>query len=65
MEVIFKTGDVVKLKTDFPYVDRILLSKDFYIIDKVIPDAGVVTLVNETWNKTFPEEAFELCDKKE
>lgn len=56
----FKSGDLVRLKPDFPYVNRTLLDGDIYTIDKMIPDAGIVTLIGLPSNKTFPEDAFEL-----
>mgnify|MGYP003349807460 CR=1 FL=1 len=56
----FKSGDIVKVKPDFPYVDHLTLTEETYIIDKMIPDAGVVTLVDMEWNRTYPDEAFEL-----
>jgi hypothetical protein len=58
----FKSGDVVRLKPDYPYVNRTLLDNDIYIIDKMLSGAGVVTLKGQQWNRTFPDEAFELYD---
>lgn len=58
----FKSGDVVRLKPDFPYVNRTLLDNSIYTIDKMLIAAGVVTLKGQQWNKTFPDEAFELYD---
>ena len=58
----FKSGDVVRLKPDFPYVNRTLLDKDIYTIDKMLSDAGIVTLKGYPYNKTFPDDAFELYD---
>ena len=60
----FQSGDVVRLKPEFPYVNRTLLDKDIYTIDKMLSVAGVVTLKGQQWNKTFPDEAFELIDDK-
>ncbi len=59
----FKSGDVVRLKPGFPYVNRELLIDEIYIIDKMIADAGIVTLIGQQPNKTFPEDAFELVSK--
>ncbi len=56
----FKSGDVVRLKPGFPYINRELLVDEIYIIDKMLADAGVVTLVGQQSNKTFPDEAFEI-----
>jgi|688.fasta_scaffold00983_36 hypothetical protein len=56
----FKSGDVVRLKPGFPYVSRDLLTDEIYIIEKMIADAGVVTLKGMPYNKTFPDDAFEL-----
>ena len=58
----FKAGDVVKVKRDFPYVNHDLLYKDKYVILNVIAVAGVVTLKGFPYNKTFPDDAFELYD---
>ena len=56
----FKSGDVVRVKPDFPYIDHDLFHCDRYIIDKMIPVAGVVTLKEFPYNKTFPDDAFEM-----
>ncbi len=56
----FKPGDIVRVKPGFPYVNRVLLDGEIYIIEKMIADAGVVTLKGLPYNKTFPDEAFEL-----
>lgn len=56
----FTSGDQVRLKSDFPYVDRTLLDGDIYTIEKMIADAGIVTLKGYPSNKTFPDDAFEL-----
>lgn len=56
----FNNGDVVRVKRDFPFVDHSLLTEETYIIDKMLDDAGIVTLVGLQWNRTFPDEAFEL-----
>jgi hypothetical protein len=56
----FKSGDVVRIKQNFPYINRELLYGEIYTIDKMLGDAGVVTLVGQPSNKTFPDEAFEL-----
>ena len=61
----FKPGDIVRLKPGFPYVSRDLLTDEIYTIEKMISDAGVVTLVGQQWNKTFPDEAFELLQDGE
>ena len=58
----FKDGDVVKVKRDFPYVNHHLLYKEKYVILKMISAAGVVTLKGLPYNKTFPDDAFELYD---
>lgn len=56
----FKSGDIVKVKRDFPYVNQVLLDGELYTIEKMIADAGVVTLKGLPYNKTFPDDAFEL-----
>lgn len=56
----FKKGDVVRLKSDFSYVNRELLVDEIYTIDQMFSDAGIVTLVGQEKNRTFPEGAFEL-----
>jgi hypothetical protein len=56
----FKSGDVVRVKPNFPYIDHLTFTEETYIIDKMIADAGVVTLKNLQWNRTYPDEAFEL-----
>ena len=61
----FKPGDVVRVKSSFPYVNRVLLDGEIYIIEKMIADAGVVTLKGLPYNKTFPDEAFELLHNGE
>lgn len=61
----FKPGDIVRLKPGFPYVNRDLLIDEIYTIDKMLSDAGIVTLVGQQWNKTFPDDAFELIHNGE
>ena len=61
----FKPGDIVRVKPGFPYVNRVLLDGEIYIIDKMLADAGVVTLVGQQWNKTFPDDAFEIVRNNE
>ena len=56
----FKSGDVVRLKSDFPYVNRELLIDEIYTIDQMFPDAGIVSLIGQDKHKTFPEDAFQL-----
>lgn len=56
----FKEGDVVRVKKDFPYINHLTFTEETYIIDKMIPDAGVVTIKGMKWNWTYPDEAFEL-----
>ena len=56
----FKSGDIVRVKPGFPYVNRVLLDGEIYTIDKMIVDAGVVTLKGLPYNQTFPDGAFEL-----
>lgn len=58
----FKAGDVVRVKRNFPYVNHSLLYKETYVIMKMIEAAGVVTLRGLPYNKTFPDEAFELVE---
>ena len=58
----FKSGDVVKVNRDFPYVNHHLLYKDRYVILKMIAAAGVVTLKGFPYNQTFPDEAFEKVE---
>ncbi len=61
----FKPGDVVRLKPGFPYVNRELLTDEIYTIEKMISDAGIVTLKGFPHNKTFPDDAFELIHNGE
>ena len=56
----FKSGDIVRVRPGFPYVNRVLLDGEIYTIEKMIADAGVVTLKGLPYNKTFPDEAFEM-----
>ncbi len=56
----FKSGDVVRVKKDFLYINRDLLFDETYVIDKMLSVAGVVTLIGQEPDKTFPEGAFEL-----
>jgi len=56
----FKSGDIVRVKKGFPYVNHVLLDGEIYTIDKMLDTAGVVTLKGLPYNKTFPDEAFEL-----
>ena len=56
----FKPGDIVRVKPGFPYINRVLLDGEIYTVEKMIADAGVVTLKGLPYNKTFPDEAFEL-----
>lgn len=58
----FKKGDVVRIKRDHPYINKELLCDEIYVIDKMLSVAGVVTLVGQEWNKTFPDDAFELVN---
>jgi hypothetical protein len=61
----FKSGDIVRVKRDFPYVNRVLLDGEIYTIDKMLATAGVVTLKGQPSNKTFPDEAFELVRRND
>ena len=61
----FKPGDIVRVKPGFPYVNRVLLDGEIYIIEKMIADAGVVTLKGLPYNKTFPDDAFEIVRNNE
>lgn len=61
----FKSGDKVRLKPDFPYVNRTLLDNDIYTIEKMLEVAGVVTLKGLPYNKTFPDGAFEIIHNGE
>lgn len=56
----FKSGDVVRIKSDFPYINRELLVDEIYIIDQMFPDAGIVSLKGQDKGRTFSEDAFEL-----
>lgn len=56
----FNSGDIVEVDRSFPYVDHSILPEHCYIIDKMIADAGVVTLRGFPYNKTFPDRAFIL-----
>lgn len=56
----FKAGDVVRVKKDHPYINHNLLYREKYVIMKMISVAGVVTLKGMPYNKTFPDDAFEL-----
>lgn len=57
----FKSGDVVRLNPDFPYLNKDLLIDEIYTIDQMFPDAGIVTLVGFPKNLTFPENGFLKC----
>lgn len=61
----FKAGDVVRVKRDHPYINQNLLYREKYVIMKMISVAGVVTLKGLPYNKTFPDDAFELIDNGE
>lgn len=61
----FKSGDIVTVKRDFPYVNQVLLDGEIYTVDKMLSAAGVVTLKGLPSNKTFPEEAFELVRRND
>lgn len=61
----FKSGDIVRVKKGFPYINRELLADEVYTIDKMFPHAGIVSLIGQEWNKTFPEDAFELLHNGE
>ena len=61
----FKPGDIVRVKPGFPYVNRVLLDGEIYTIDKMLADAGVVTLKGLPYNKTFPDDAFEIVRNNE
>lgn len=56
----FKSGDVVRIKPNFPYINRELLVDEIYTIDQMFPDAGIVSLVGQDKGRTFSEDAFEL-----
>lgn len=60
----FKSGDVVSVKKDYPYINHDVLYKKHYVINKMIDAAGVVTLKGFPYNKTFPDDAFELVEDK-
>lgn len=55
-----KTGDIVKIDPNFPFIDRSMFESDVCIIDKMLDDAGVVTVCGQQWNKTFSVDAFDL-----
>ena len=61
----FNPGDIVRVKPGFPYINRVLLDGEIYTIEKMIADAGVVTLKGLPYNKTFPDEAFELVSRND
>jgi|688.fasta_scaffold1856033_2 hypothetical protein len=61
----FKPGDVVRIKRDFPYINQQLMIDEIYTIDQMFADAGIVSLVGQDKNKTFPEDAFELLHNGE
>lgn len=56
----FKSGDVVRIKRDFPYINQELLVDEIYTVDQMFPDAGIVSLIGQDKNKMFPEDAFIL-----
>ena len=58
----FRSGDMVKVKPNFPYIDHTLFQNERYIIDKMLDDAGVVTIHGFPSNKTFPDDAFEMVN---
>lgn len=61
----FKSGDVVRIKPDFPYINRELLVDEIYTIDQMFSDAGIVSLIGQDRHRTFPEGAFELLHNGE
>lgn len=61
----FKSGDIVRVKRDFPYINQELLPDEIYTIDKMLDAAGVVTLKGLPFNKTFPDDAFELLKESD
>lgn len=61
----FKSGDIVRVKRDHPYINQELLCDEVYTIDKMLDVAGVVTLKGQQWNKTFPDDAFELVSRND
>ena len=57
----FKKGDRVCVIHDHPYLNKKELTPDvIYVIDKMISDAGVVTLEGKPYNKTYPDSMFVL-----
>ena len=58
----FKAGDKVRIKRNYPYINHGLFDQDIYTIDKMLSDAGIVTIVGFPSNRTFPDAAFELYD---
>lgn len=61
----FKSGDIVRVKRNHPYINQELLPDEIYTIDKMLEVAGVVTIKGQQWNKTFPDDAFELVSRNE
>jgi len=55
----FKSGDLVVVKPDHPYLNTSELTPGVvYEVDKMLEAAGVVTLKGKPWNRTFPDEVF-------
>ena len=58
------SGDVVRIDPDFPFIDRTLFESSVCVIDRMIDDAGVVTIRGQPYNKTFSVHAFDLIEKE-
>lgn len=56
--------DVVRIDPDFLFIDRTMFESNVCVIDKMLDDAGVVTIQGQQWNKTFSVGAFDLIDRQ-
>lgn len=55
----FKSGDLVSVKPDHPYLNTSELTPGVvYEVDKMLTSAGVITIKRKQWNKTFPDDLF-------
>ena len=59
----FKSGDRVYVIPDHPYLNTLELTPGvIYTVEKMLADAGVVTLKGKPYNKTFPDSVFKKID---
>lgn len=60
----FYPGDIVLANKRHPYYNSEWLgSQEIYTIEQMIPDAGIVTLVEIDSRKTFPDDIFILLER--